>query len=74
MMAKTFLETPPGLFCLAGVIRRIEVFDLPRTDAVQLNHRLALGPDKMLHACGPVAKRAGWHFRCCALLKFVAHP
>src|SRR5262249_19827950 len=46
---------------VARIIRRVEVLDGPWPDAMELQHRFTLRPDKVLHAGRPVAVTAGGH-------------
>ena len=62
-----------ALLRFTWVVAGIEIFDAPGADAMKLNDGFAPGPDKVLHARGPVREGAGRHGLSGALVEFGAH-
>ena len=62
-----------SLFRDTGIIRWIDVSDRPRPDAMELNNGITFGPGEMLHASGPVAKRASGHCLSRGFIEFITH-
>src|SRR5262245_18547104 len=61
------------LLCVPRVVRRIDVVDLPRTDPVKLNNRIALRPRRVFHSGGPVTERPCRKFLGAIAIKRYSH-
>src|SRR5258707_3031059 len=59
------------LLCVPRIVSRIYVVDLPRSDPMELNDRLAFGPRRVFHASGIVTEGASREFfRAAAIERF----
>src|ERR1700730_10364707 len=60
-------------FCIPRIVRRIYIFDLERSLAVDLDDGVAGSPDKVLHPGGHNGKTSCRHFVACGFIKFFTH-